>query len=274
MLGVGDTAPEFEARDCQGRPVRLGDFRGRRLVLFFFPKAFTAGCTEEIRHFRDNQARIRELGGELVGVSVDKPEVQCEFARSENRVPAAGRQRAEDLREVRRPLAPGPHQPAGDVRGLAGGANRGGHPARAPGVAAPRRRHRRAREARRGPGPRVTLEASGWQRHRAALQRLGTVLRHQAPAVHRAARRLVERRRAARVHRPLRISVVVEPVSLEPPLGALRLPGVEPWPAGARRGGGTLGRGLGTGSSGSGGRRRRRARLMRAGRTTRGRGER
>ena len=52
-------------------------------MLFFFPKAFTAGCTEEIRHFRDNQARIRALGGELVGVSVDRPEVQCEFARSE-----------------------------------------------------------------------------------------------------------------------------------------------------------------------------------------------
>ena len=83
MLGVGDTAPEFEARDCQGRPVKLADFRGRRLVLFFFPKAFTSGCTEEIRHFRDNQARIRALGGELVGVSVDRPEVQCEFARSE-----------------------------------------------------------------------------------------------------------------------------------------------------------------------------------------------
>ena len=70
MLAVGDTAPEFEARDCQGRTVRLGDYRGRRLVLFFFPKAFTSGCTEEIR-------------AELVGVSVDRPEVQCEFARSE-----------------------------------------------------------------------------------------------------------------------------------------------------------------------------------------------
>ena len=83
MLGVGDPAPEFEAHDCQGRTVRLADYRGRRLVLFFFPKAFTAGCTEEIRHFRDNQARIRAVGAELVGVSVDRPDVQCEFARSE-----------------------------------------------------------------------------------------------------------------------------------------------------------------------------------------------
>ncbi len=84
MLGVGDAAPDFEARDCQGRTVRLSDYRGRRVVLFFFPKAFTAGCTEEIRHFRDNQARIRALGAELVGVSVDKPQVNCDFARAEN----------------------------------------------------------------------------------------------------------------------------------------------------------------------------------------------
>jgi peroxiredoxin Q/BCP len=84
MLAVGETAPDFEARDCLGRPVRLSALRGRRVVVFFFPKAFTSICTEEVRHFRDNQERIRALGGELIGVSVDKPEVQCDFARSEN----------------------------------------------------------------------------------------------------------------------------------------------------------------------------------------------
>ncbi len=83
MLSAGDTAPDFEAPDCNGRPVRLRDFRGRRVVLFFFPKAFSSGCTEEVRHFRDNQARIRELGGELIGVSVDKFETQCAFAKQE-----------------------------------------------------------------------------------------------------------------------------------------------------------------------------------------------
>ena len=83
MLSAGDTAPDFEAPDCNGRPVRLRDFRGRRVVLFFFPKAFSSGCTEEVRHFRDNQARIRELGGELIGVSVDKFETQCAFAKEE-----------------------------------------------------------------------------------------------------------------------------------------------------------------------------------------------
>jgi thioredoxin-dependent peroxiredoxin len=84
MLTAGDPAPDFESPDCTGRPVRLRDFRGRRVVLFFFPKAFSSGCTEEVRHFRDNQARIRELGAELIGVSVDKFETQCAFAKQEH----------------------------------------------------------------------------------------------------------------------------------------------------------------------------------------------
>jgi peroxiredoxin Q/BCP len=83
MLKVGEAAPDFEGVDCNGRPVRLRDFRGRRVVLFFFPKAFTPGCTSEVRHFRDNQARIRELGAELIGVSVDNVETQCAFAKAE-----------------------------------------------------------------------------------------------------------------------------------------------------------------------------------------------
>ncbi|MGO9832351.1 MAG: peroxiredoxin family protein [Myxococcaceae bacterium] len=84
MLSAGEPAPDFESLDCHGRPVRLAEFRGRRVVLFFFPKAFSFGCTREIRHFRDNQARIRELGAELIGISVDKFETQCAFAKQEN----------------------------------------------------------------------------------------------------------------------------------------------------------------------------------------------
>jgi thioredoxin-dependent peroxiredoxin len=83
MLKVGDRAPDFEGVDCTGRTVRLQDYRGKRVVLFFFPKAFTIGCTREVRHFRDHQARIRELGAELVGVSVDSLETQCAFAKQE-----------------------------------------------------------------------------------------------------------------------------------------------------------------------------------------------
>jgi peroxiredoxin Q/BCP len=83
MLKVGDAAPDFEGVDCNGRPIRLRDFRGRRVVLFFFPKAFTPGCTSEVRHFRDNQARLGELGAALIGVSVDNVETQCAFAKAE-----------------------------------------------------------------------------------------------------------------------------------------------------------------------------------------------
>lgn len=83
MLRVGDIAPDFSSTDCRGRPFRLSDLRGRRVVLFFFPRAFTPGCTLENRAFRDNQERLRALGAELVGVSVDDVTRQCEFAERE-----------------------------------------------------------------------------------------------------------------------------------------------------------------------------------------------
>ncbi|MGA9520961.1 MAG: peroxiredoxin [Myxococcaceae bacterium] len=84
MLKAGDHAPDFTATDCQGNPVSLSGYRGRRVVLFFFPKAFTLGCTIENRAFRDNHALIRSLGAELIGVSVDSVQRQCEFAAQEN----------------------------------------------------------------------------------------------------------------------------------------------------------------------------------------------
>jgi peroxiredoxin Q/BCP len=83
MIQIGDAAPNFTATDCQGRAVSLASLRGRRVVLFFFPKAFTIGCTIEIRGFRDNQAALEELGAVLVGVSVDSVRTQCEFAAQE-----------------------------------------------------------------------------------------------------------------------------------------------------------------------------------------------
>ena len=84
MIQVGDPAPDFSATDCQGRPVSLASLRGRRVVLFFFPKAFTPGCTIETRAFRDNHGQIQALGAELVGVSVDTVRTQCAFAAKED----------------------------------------------------------------------------------------------------------------------------------------------------------------------------------------------
>ncbi|MHA7632678.1 peroxiredoxin [Corallococcus sp. M7] len=83
MIAVGELAPDFAATDCHGQTVRLSELRGRRVVLFFFPRAFTVGCTIENRAFRDNHERIRRLGAELVGVSVDTLTTQCDFAEQE-----------------------------------------------------------------------------------------------------------------------------------------------------------------------------------------------
>jgi peroxiredoxin Q/BCP len=84
MPAVGDLAPDFTATDCRGHALRLSSLRGRRVVLFFFPKAFTIGCTIENRAFRDNHLLVKELGAELIGVSVDTQRTQCEFAEQED----------------------------------------------------------------------------------------------------------------------------------------------------------------------------------------------
>lgn len=84
MVRIGEQAPDFEAIDCRGNTVRLRDFRGKRkVVLFFFPRAFTPACTLEVRNFRDNYARITALNAELIGVSVDRSERNCKFADAE-----------------------------------------------------------------------------------------------------------------------------------------------------------------------------------------------
>jgi len=83
MLQKGALAPSFEAVDCRGQLLRLEDFRGKKVVLFFFPKAFTAACTLEVRNFRDNYERITALNAELIGVSVDRTERNCRFAETE-----------------------------------------------------------------------------------------------------------------------------------------------------------------------------------------------
>ena len=83
MLKAGDAAPDFDATDCQGRQVKLSGLKGKKVVLFFFPKAFTPACTIEIRNFRDHQAAIEAKNATLIGVSLDKPERQCQFAKAE-----------------------------------------------------------------------------------------------------------------------------------------------------------------------------------------------
>jgi len=84
MLQPGDMAPDFDVLDCRGERVQLSSYRGKKkVVLFFFPRAFTPACTLEVRHFRDNYERISSLNAELIGVSVDKVERNCRFAEAE-----------------------------------------------------------------------------------------------------------------------------------------------------------------------------------------------
>ena len=73
MLQVGDQAPGFELLSDENRPVKLSDFRGQRVVLFFYPKADTPGCTTQACGFRDNFPVIQASNATVLGISPDKP---------------------------------------------------------------------------------------------------------------------------------------------------------------------------------------------------------
>lgn len=77
---VGEPAPDFELSDQYGDPYSLDDFDGRWLVLYFYPRADTPGCTTEACNFRDNIYAIRGAGADVVGVSVDSVEDQKAFS--------------------------------------------------------------------------------------------------------------------------------------------------------------------------------------------------
>ena len=71
MLEVGDPAPAFTLPDESGSPVSLSDFAGRNLIMFFYPKAMTPGCTTEACDFRDRSDSLLSAGYSVVGVSPD-----------------------------------------------------------------------------------------------------------------------------------------------------------------------------------------------------------
>jgi peroxiredoxin Q/BCP len=78
---VGDRAPDFSLPDASGRAVSLGDFRGKRpVVLYFYPKDDTPGCTKEACTFRDQYEDFTSVGAEVIGVSSDSPESHQKFA--------------------------------------------------------------------------------------------------------------------------------------------------------------------------------------------------
>lgn len=79
MLSLGDTAPDFELPSDGGETVRLSDFRGKKVVLYFYPKDDTSGCTTEACEFRDRMPKITRRGAVVLGVSPDGVESHKKF---------------------------------------------------------------------------------------------------------------------------------------------------------------------------------------------------
>jgi peroxiredoxin Q/BCP len=82
-LSPGDPAPEFTLADADGKQVSLGDFRGRKVVVYFYPAAMTPGCTKQACDFRDNLAELTGAGFAVIGISPDKPEKLAKFREAE-----------------------------------------------------------------------------------------------------------------------------------------------------------------------------------------------
>ena len=79
MLKVGERAPEFHALSTAGAEVSLTGFKGRKLVLYFYPKADTPGCTQESLEFSALRASFAEAGTEVIGISADPVKAQDAF---------------------------------------------------------------------------------------------------------------------------------------------------------------------------------------------------
>ncbi|MDB9755433.1 thioredoxin-dependent thiol peroxidase [Winogradskyella sp.] len=78
-LKAGDNAPDFSVLDQDGNKVELNDFKGKKLVVFFYPKASTPGCTAEACNLNDNYDRFQSKGYEILGVSADSAKRQANF---------------------------------------------------------------------------------------------------------------------------------------------------------------------------------------------------
>jgi peroxiredoxin Q/BCP len=82
-LAEGDAAPDFTLPDADGNEVSLSDFRGKHVVVYFYPAAGTPGCTKQACDFRDNLAELNDAGFAVVGISPDKPEKLAKFVADE-----------------------------------------------------------------------------------------------------------------------------------------------------------------------------------------------
>ena len=83
-MEIGSKAPEILGKDSNGNEIRLSDYSGKKLVLYFYPKDSTPGCTQEACNLRDNYSELRRQGYEVVGVSVDSEKSHQRFIEKNN----------------------------------------------------------------------------------------------------------------------------------------------------------------------------------------------
>ena len=79
QLKPGDQAPSFDLVDQQGQAVKLADFKGKKVLLFFYPKALTSGCTKQACSVRDARTELADLGVAALGISPDQVDLQKKF---------------------------------------------------------------------------------------------------------------------------------------------------------------------------------------------------
>ena len=83
-LAVGDKAPTFSLSDADGNTVKLSDYKGRKVIVYFYPAASTPGCTKQACDFRDSLAELGGAGLDVIGISPDKPEKLAKFRDAES----------------------------------------------------------------------------------------------------------------------------------------------------------------------------------------------
>ncbi|GFG51127.1 thioredoxin-dependent thiol peroxidase [Mycolicibacterium agri] len=82
-LTPGDKAPAFSLPDADGKTVKLSDYKGRKVIVYFYPAASTPGCTKQACDFRDNLSELNDAGLDVIGISPDKPEKLAKFRDKE-----------------------------------------------------------------------------------------------------------------------------------------------------------------------------------------------
>jgi len=82
-LAVGDKAPAFSLPDADGNTVKLSDYKGRKVIVYFYPAASTPGCTKQACDFRDSLAQLNDAGLDVIGISPDKPAKLAKFRDTE-----------------------------------------------------------------------------------------------------------------------------------------------------------------------------------------------